>query len=240
MEPGTKTSQFTLSTYYSTSKSNPVFYLKKPVFNITGFKVDSAIIANEFYTFDSRNNKIKFQENSGSAVTITIPTGNYTSSSIATTLKTILEADSPNTRTYTITYTSLTGKLTIAVNTGTVQFLTVDKHAYYELGLINSLSSASASITGEIIDLSGVKTVYLVSSAFGTDVGNLVGSNYNILASIPVNNSFLSILSYQNSNEFVDVNLDNLFSIDFVLLDERTRPLTVTKDYTITLLIKSV
>lgn len=240
MEPGTKTSQLTLSTYYSTSKSNPTFYLKKPFFNVVGFKIDSVILANEFYTFDSRNNKISFKEGAGSVVSITIPTGNYTSSSIATTLKTILEAGSENTHIYTITYSSLTGKLTIAVNTSTFTLLSVANNAYYELGLTNSLDSASSSISGEIIDLSGVKTVYLVSSAFGTDVGNLVGSNYNILSSIPVNNSFLSILSYQNSNEYIDVNLDNLFSIDFVLLDERTRTLTPTKDYTITLLIKSL
>lgn len=235
-----KISQLSLNTIYANSKIYPTFYISDPIFNVQSVKVSEVCIPNSFYTFDSRNNQFSFKEGSGTVTTFSITPGNYTASTLISHLKTQLEANSENTRTYTLTYSSSTAKITYAVSASTFTILPIDNSCYYELGLQDSLSSAAASITSGVIDLSGVKVVNLVSSSFGGNVANVVGSQYNVFCSIPVNVSFLGILYYQNSNEFVDVNLDNLYTASFTLMDERMRPLTNTQDFQITLQLKSI
>lgn len=235
-----KINQFTLNTFYTSSKTSPNFYLPNPVFGVSHFRINEVMIANEFYTIDLRNNKISFKEDSGTTTNITIPSANYTASSLCSALKTLFEANSENTRIYTLTYSSATAKITISINTGTITFLTIANNSYYELGLLNSLNSASASITTDVIDLSGVKLINLVSSSFGKNVCNVVGSNYSVIASIPINNSFLSILYYNNNGELIDIDLDNLYQISFKLLDERFREITPTKDYQISLILRTI
>lgn len=223
---------------FNNSKSDPNFFLRKSFNNVSHVKISEVNLTNEFYTFDSRNNWISFKEGSGNVVSFQITSGNYTSSSLVTTLKSLLEANSQNTRTYTVTYSSSTAKLTITINTGTFTFLNISNNAYYELALSNSLDSAASSFVTDPIDLSGVKIINLVTSSFGGDISNLVGSNYNSLACIPVNNSFLSVLNYSNSNEFLDVDISSLQNVSFSFLDERLRKLTLTKDFQLTLLLK--
>ena len=235
-----KISQYNLNTIFATSKSTPTFYFSDPVFNVSHVKVSEVVIPNSFYVFDSKNNQFSFKEGSGATTTFSITPGNYTASTLISHLKTLLESVSENTLTYTLTYNSATAKITYAVSASTFTLLPIENNCYYELGLTNSLNSASASIESNVIDLSGVKAINLVSSSFGGNICNVVGSQYNVLCSIPVNVGFLGILFYQNSSEFIDTNLDNLYTGSFTLLDERMRPLLNTQDFQMTLLLKTV
>ncbi len=87
------------------------------------YELTDIYIANSIYTFDTSNNKVYFQENLGGVATATITPGVYDSSSFPAQLKAALEAASINVRTYTVTYSSSTMKLTVAVSAGTVKFM---------------------------------------------------------------------------------------------------------------------
>lgn len=66
------------------------------------------------YVIDSSNNKIDFKETGGGGeITSTLTSGTYTADELATEIKTQMDADTLNARTYTVTYNSSTGKFTI-------------------------------------------------------------------------------------------------------------------------------
>ena len=66
----------------------------------------SASIPKSFYLFQNGQNTFQLEENT-TTVTITIPQGNYNRNSLATTVKNLLNTNSPNGWTYNITYPNI-------------------------------------------------------------------------------------------------------------------------------------
>lgn len=234
-------SQITLSTIYSTgSNTSPIWFLNNPLFNVQSVKISQAILSNEFYNIDSRNNNLSFFNNRAGTTTsnlLTITPGNYTASGLATQLTTQLNT-AVGAGTYSVSYSSVTGKITID-NTTTGNFmkpLATNGDCYYELGITSTqLNVTSGSLVGNaVVDCSGVKCINLISNSFG-DIAKMANSNYSIIGTVPVHNGFLGIENYENSNKELSCNISSLYSIGFLLYDERMRQLTVNKDYQITL-----
>jgi hypothetical protein len=100
--------------------NNPMFWRENQ------YELQQVSLTNTLYTFDSSNNKVYFVENVGLATnTATITPGVYDSTTLPAQLKTQMDAASAatgNTRTYTITYSSSTMKLTVAGSAGTFKF----------------------------------------------------------------------------------------------------------------------
>lgn len=87
--------------------------------NLDGkYVVKNVSLPNSFYNVNSSNNVVYFYE-TGASTSATIPVGNYTASSLATQLKTSMDAVS--TVTYTITYSNISGKFTF-VSSGNSNF----------------------------------------------------------------------------------------------------------------------
>ena len=124
---------------YSGSTNNFTYYLKENIKNATAFKITSAEIPLSYYNARSSgvdaNNTFIFSENGGTTTTATITAGYYTSTTIITALQTAMNTASPNHYTYTITYSTTTGLITISstgnfkimyVSTGVNGWLTVN------------------------------------------------------------------------------------------------------------------
>ena len=90
---------------------------------VLGVSLISAILPNSFYNLsnNNRNNKLKFKETGDTEyTTLTIPSGSYDILEISSIIKTLLEANSTNTLTYTFSYDEITNELTIKNSNPTV------------------------------------------------------------------------------------------------------------------------
>ncbi len=97
----------------------PVFLMGKPLTNVAALKVLEVQIPFSYYVFNSKNNTFTLTESDGGGPrTVTIPVGNYTSSSIGSTLATALNSASANSHTYSVAYSAVDYKLTITSNAG--------------------------------------------------------------------------------------------------------------------------
>jgi hypothetical protein len=89
-----------------------------PASNVSEYIRAKSWRSNGNYTITTSNNKLDFQETAlGPEITAVLAVGSYTSSTLCTEIKTQLEAETLNTRTYTVTFSSLTGKFTITGQT---------------------------------------------------------------------------------------------------------------------------
>lgn len=169
----------------------------------------NCIMTNSFYNVDSTNNTFDFEEDAGGDVSATITAGNYSLGDMLTALKTAMEAVSPNTRTYTLTSSTITGKITITGSAGTFSVLTTG-------GLNLMLGFSRSTATGQnlantaprIYNFSRYSFLNLQCSACKSDTFNTInGGRQNILSFIPVTESSNGdILSFRpNDINWVDI-----------------------------------
>lgn len=211
---------------------NPQFNINDTLNNIRGVKLKNAVLPLSFYTIDSRNNKLYFYEVApGVDLVATIPEGIYTSSTLPGVLKTALELVGSNI--YTITYSSVSNKLTITAD-NSFAFKQGSNNAYYELGLTSeNLNVLSSTLTGnEVIDLSGVSCIHLLSSVGAI---NVINKPYNVIGTINIDRQITEVQNYKDdSQDYIAVSLNSLSELTFLLYDERFRILTPKKDWSIT------
>lgn len=166
----------------STSLNWPTFYMSRPIQDIVGMKVLSAEIPFSFYVFNSANNTFTLQETgSGGTATVTIPEGNYTSSSLATAFGTALTTASAGltAKTYTVAYSTLTQKFTItstavAGNTFTLTFGTStdsgNTNPRFYLGFPAGATASNTTpslTTPNIPQITGANYIYINSETLG-------------------------------------------------------------------------
>lgn len=84
--------------------------------NFTAVKLDYDLIPS-YIVIDETNNKLEFQETAGTTLTATLTSGTYTPSDLCTEIKTQMEATG-GTPVYTVTYSTVTRKFTIASDRG--------------------------------------------------------------------------------------------------------------------------
>ena len=106
---------------------HPIFVWERDLENIVAFKVISATIPFSYYVINTTNNTFLLTEASppgtGLPITITIPPGNYTATSLAAALETALD-NSAGVGDYTVTFDPVTLKFTISVTPAFVFTLT--------------------------------------------------------------------------------------------------------------------
>lgn len=197
------------------------------------YRVKSAIIPLSIYTIDSRNNKIYITETTSGAATATITSGYYTSVTFPAALKTALDAAC--TSNFTVSYSSLTNKLTFLSDNETFKFRSGVNNAYYECGINTEdleVVGLTETPTGQL-DLSGTSVINVVSN-IGTNV--LSGTSYKLLCSIVCDESQMSLATYENnSSEYYQLDTRNIDNITFSLYDNRMRQISLSKDFIISL-----
>lgn len=218
---------------YDSSNTTIASYLylnfKAKLENYKYFRITKVSIPNTWYPVSASmaDNTIYFKENSGSLATAIIPDGFYTIDTLITQVQTIMNAASPNSRTYTITYNTTTNNFTITGSTGTFHFMfgsnTINS-AYQVLGFNQVDTSLAASlISPNQPQLSPQNVIILKSNVLGGKLSepgyiNLV-ENTSLLM-IPVNVSFLDVINYVYFGEvYYDINFNNLSFFDLYLTD---------------------
>jgi hypothetical protein len=223
----------------------PLFLLggKTPLSNIAAIKIIEVQIPFSWYVFNSGNNTFRlFEENQlVTSSIVTLPVGNFTSAQIATNLATALTAASLNTRTYSVTYSSITLKFTIT-STATLNFSfefglptnsgNVNPRLYigFPGGVTTSIVSGVPTMVAPNASLvSGPNYLYVNSQTIGqlTNIYlpkgafNLSGGNAGPqIAKIPVNVQSGGIIYWQEPDpqKWFDLeNLNQLNSLDFYL-----------------------
>lgn len=180
----------------------PTFRFDTPVKNIAKMKILEAEIPFSFYVVNSSNNTFTLLE--PASATVTIPVGNYTSLTLPTALGSALTSASPGGRTYTVTYSSTTLKLTITASAGTFT-LVVNTDLQLFLGLdATSASSGTTLVAPDVAQITGPNYLYLNSDTLGSLFSTYLPStapNFPVskgpqLARIPINNNPGDVLYY--------------------------------------------
>ena len=212
----------------------PVFNLSSIASsNLLNYKLSLSTLEfpNSVYAINSvrNNNFLYFQEAGSTAATYsgTFTETEYTGATFATEVQSILNNNTGNAYTYTVSYSSTTKKLTISEGSNNqFRIVTGDSTAHREVGWdvvnVTDFKTAAYELSAPI-DISGTKYIDVVSS-----IGNLnVSSSYNsnIIFRCPVNSSFGDIIFYQNTdNSEMYISHDDFSEIRLDLRDDRGRP----------------
>jgi len=103
-------------------------------------------VESEEIIITANNNAVYFKYDAGSSTANTLTAGTYTGATMATHLKTVLDATF--TATFTVTYSSTTNKFTITHATKTIQFISSGSTAGHNIGFTAD-SSAAVSIVSD-------------------------------------------------------------------------------------------
>jgi len=208
--------------------------------NIRSIAVAECIIPASFYKINTTNNEFLI----GTTQTITVPVGNYSTTTflgISGTLTNALNNASLGT-TFSTSYSSIDGLLTInSADSSDFTITTNDlNNSYLGMERSSSVSSSSGTWTSpNVLDLSGTKYIEIRTSL---DLNSTTTINYNrsTLARIPVDvPSFNTIVYTASSFKFVNSRSNFYNSIRFMLYDDRQQPLSLNGlDYTLILLMK--
>lgn len=187
------------------------------------------------YPINSKNNTLIFRENSGTTdLTATISEGSYTTTEMVNALKSALESAGANT--YTITYNTITKKITISAGSDTIR-ITGGTILNY-LGLTTS-SSFATSITGaNNINLAGTSYIDVV-----TDLGinSYRSGTYrgNVLARVPIDVSYGSLLIHtKDDDDGMDITGTQLNQIKIDLLDDQGQEIILSSNSVVSIVLK--
>lgn len=171
----------------------------------TKIQLHSAIIPNVLYPFNEDNNTIVFQEN-GSAVdiTTTLTIQNYTGAQLASEVKSIMDAAGANV--YDVSYDTQTGKLTIAINTGTSFRLMPTSTWFHQSGYSEVQVTESGfvtSLTGDMpVRLDGVEYLAIVLNEHGTHNMSVSGNGrYTVLGHVPLTAPFGNVVYWSSQSD---------------------------------------
>jgi len=178
-------------------------------------KVESMQIPASWYAIDSDNDTLNITVNA-SNYTITFNHGNYDLYEIANFLNTSMS--SYNT---TVTYNESTNKLTFTyTGIGTLSLLNTST-CFTLLGFISGTTYTGTTLTSvNVCDITRVMRLMVVTPSF--QVNNFTSNRVpyaGLLAGIPINNIFNSIIDYRGTNEMYTPNKE-FFQITIQLLDE--------------------
>ena len=158
------------------------------------------------YNVTNLNNKIYISVNGGGTQTLSLPLGHYSGSKLATEVATLLSTLSGST--FTCSYGSTTGKMTISETTGDTFSLTYGTNtlntARYLLGFDEVDTTASTSIVSvNVCDLSPDKVIYM---GFDEDTErNIQGSELFATLLLSMEGEFGKVMRYKSSQHYSQV-----------------------------------
>lgn len=222
----------------------PLFLFTKPLNNVAAIKILEVQIPFTWYVFNSFNNTFTLTEAIGAPATVTIPIGNYSTTSLTPILQTALNTASPNGYTYTVTFSGAsssqpnTGKFTFTSSAGT-QFIFqfagsegyIDPAIYLGFrGSVPFVSSAGGILVApNVANVTGPNYLYIQSQKLGSLCDTYLpagadklggGGTGTEIAKIPVNVQPGGVIYWQDPapDMWFDLeNIPNLADVDFFL-----------------------
>lgn len=203
--------------------------------------IQSLSIPYSYYAINSNNNDFTVDFGTTSA-TITVTEGNYTLATIATELKT--QMDASTSFTWTITGNNLTNKISY---TTTDDFdIITDTVNYRWLGFDKSSTNSSSSstlVSSNVVDLMATQYIDIRSNILVNSTYNRNRGDRYLLARIPtrVDNAFDTIFFSSQTMDFVKVKYQHINNISLQLLDDNGNELNLNGlPWNITLILRHV
>jgi hypothetical protein len=158
--------------------------------------VQSATIPYSWYNVDYFNNKLVYNVNGGSDITIEIPQGNYNTNTLRNYLLSVMTG-------FSITYSSLDNSFTFTHSTNNFEFK--DNSTCMEcLGFDENIPHSSTSRilkSTNSINLFTIRNIYIQSNNLSlNNINHATPTLANILASIPLTSGANSVITYSNVN----------------------------------------
>jgi hypothetical protein len=204
------------STYNNLTKKSDIYFNLEHTITIPSnvdayLQINTLKLTNVFYNVTTTNNVFYYNASS-----VQILPGNYSISVLISALNDALLSDS-----IVLIYDSLTFK--ISVNSVSPVSLTLgENNCFNLLGISSDRIAAMLHVSDELINLSGVKVLYLTCKNIRIRSNGIQGSNLNnILESINLNVPIGSTLSYANShNTKYKIDEYNISGINIAIYDE--------------------
>ncbi len=180
--------------------------------------LQSCSIPFSFYNVDYFNNTLIYNVNGGSDITIEIPQGNYSTTSLRNYLLTVMTG-------FSITYSSLNNTFTFIHSTSNFQF----KNSSTCMEILgfddtdNYPSSAQTLTSVNSINLFTIRSIYITSNNLSlNNINNSTPNLCNILASIPLTSGANSVITYTNTNNVKTVvnDVKNFTLLQIALTDQ--------------------
>jgi hypothetical protein len=205
------------------------------------FSVDNCQIPVSFYNVNSSNNTFKISIDGGSIVTITIPKGNYNTTSLISTLTQQLINNTITS--ISITLSTINGLLSFSIVSGyfTLHSSSIFPILGFELG--QDYTSVT-QVLNSIFPVNLLGTLKLKLTSNNIHVSNYDskngGSLMNTLLELPISASNFGLILYtNNSNIHSTLEITNINTIDIHILDDKNEYIDFNNiDWAITLLIK--
>lgn len=208
----------------------PNFRLGFPLQNVAQISVLEVILPTSYYVFNSGNNTFQLTI-AGNTYTVTIPVGNYDTSTLPSALATAL-GSAYGAVTWTVTYSTLLNKLVVS-NSGPTAFDLTFGSGTTDIGATNprlwlgyngGINSFNGTVAGgtapNVVNLSGWNFVYVNSSKIGNIIDAYVadGRIYNgniqpIMARATVNANTNAVSFYVDPSPEKMWNLEDLYNL---------------------------
>jgi hypothetical protein len=192
--------------------------------------IDSVEFSNTAYPISAerQNNILYFQENNVTGVTYSgaLTTQNYNGNTFAVEVQSVLNNNTGNGYTYSVSYDSSTKKITIS-ELGNNPFLLLGSSGgvdsvYREVGWLDgdTVFKTAATEMAFPIDISGSKYVDVFSSLSCNNVST--SSTGNVLMRVPLTASFGDLQFFSNNVlDKISLNSDTFSNVRFSLRDDR-------------------
>jgi hypothetical protein len=224
-----ETKLFSVTSSSATTKNNSTF-LSNLEFEANGFihgegviNLDVALIHAEipvsFYVINEYNNQFKFKLNVSAITTVSIPFGNYNSTSLISALNTAL-----NDVNMVITISKLTGKLTFTYNNSFIIYndfpFSLGNILGFNENTINN-SIASAITPPNMLNLLGAKKLNIISNELNTINHSSEVGSLSMLSSIAVDQPSYGLIIYENKSGIKhNLRVKDINKVDIQILDE--------------------
>ena len=169
---------------------------------INAIEIKKVDMVKSFYNIDDTNNQIYFLDTGVTATTSTITNQDYTEAQLATEVQTQMNADGDGT--YTVTFGSQTGKMTLAIGSGNYELTTTTTtNAVWDvIGFDTSADKTGAgTYTGDnLVDINHPKYIDIKSRA----ISNLMDGNQETTsAGQTVYSNVLKRIHFDQGNTFL-------------------------------------
>lgn len=161
--------------------------------------VQNLAIPYSFYNCNNTNNILRYNLNSSpdEIITVIIPVGNYNINTLKTYLQSVMTG-------FTLSYDSTSNRYTF-YNTNTNFTILSSSTCLAMLGFKNSVSLSSNNrtlISTICCDLTTTKCIYVCSTFPSSNISKAKITDNSIVASLPVDVSPFSLLTYSNHNNY--------------------------------------
>lgn len=207
--------------YINNQTSDCIFHL--PAINVKKSKnitvtVLNAQIPSSYYNVNSTNDKLVYNVNGGTSLTVTLTHSNYNINTLKAHIVSLIGSN------FTFTYSTSSNKLSIYNSTYSFEF--EESSTCFELlGFSdqNHVSILRTLISDNVVNLFTVRNLQIASDNFIlNNIDSYNPNNSNILASIPVNTIYNGIISYANIHDVYSEinNTRNLTNLHIKITDQ--------------------